>query len=140
MSKRGMHPLDQLCTSCRVRIHVGSTNDLYTHPTLLDSLAEVSGVVLGLYVSAGRPETLMSIEISDDPATVPTRLILRFKKDMFSHDEPPEYVEKNLELARKRLEDAIGAIAQTMRSVYSSTFYKGGMQELCAELEWEDLI
>ena len=137
---RGMHPLDQLCTSCRVRIHVGSTNELHTHPVLLDSLEEVSGVVLGLYVSAGRPETLMSIEISDDPATVPTRLVLRFEKDMFSYDEPPEYAERNLELARKRLEDAINVIAQTMRNVYNATSYKGGVQELCVGPEWEDLI
>ncbi len=137
---RGMHPLDQLCTSCRVRIHVGSTNDLHTHPTLLDSLEEVSGVVLGLYVSAGRPETLMSIEISDDPVTVPTRLVLRFEKDMFSHDDPPEYAQRNPELARKRLEDAINVIAQTMRNVYNAASYKGGVQELCVGPEWEDLI
>lgn len=138
---RGMHPLDQLCTSCRVRVHVGSTNELHTHPVLLDSLEEVSGVVLGLYVSAGRPETLMSIEISDDPVTVPTHLILRFDKDMFSYDEPPEYAQKNPELARKRLEDAINVIAQTMRSVYSAvSSYKGSMRELRVEPEWEDLI
>lgn len=133
-----LHPLDQLCTSCRLRIYDSASGRSYTHPTLLNSLEEVSGVVLGMYAPS-RKATLMTIELSDDPAMLPTQIHLRFDDDMFNFGE--DDAQHDPVRARKNLEIALRAIATTLRRVYEGVFgsdrvRKGGRPVLA----WEDLL
>lgn len=135
-----LHPLDKLCTRCRLRIHDSASGRSYTHPVLLDSLEEVCGVILGMYAS-NRKETVMTIELSDDPTVLPTQLYLRFKEGMFPDVEhASEYAQQDPARARATLENAIRAIAVTMRSLYDGVFGSDRVRKVQPSLAWEDLL
>lgn len=134
-----LHPLDKLCIRCRLRIHDGASGRSYTHPELLDSLEEVSGVILGLYAS-DRKATLMTVELSDDPTVLPTQLHLRFDDGMFPGIEPAEYAQQDPTLARANIENSIRAIATTLRNVYDGVFGLDRVRQAKPILAWEDLL
>lgn len=135
-----MHPLDQLCTSCRLRIYDGASGRSYTHPVLLNSLEEVSGVILGMYASHQKA-TVMTVELSDDPTMLPTQLHLRFKDRMFPDVErASEYAQQDSARSRAALENAIRAIYVTMRAVYDGAFGSDRVRKGEPVLAWEDLL
>lgn len=135
-----LHPLEKLCIRCRLRIHDGASGRSYTHPVLLDSLEEVSGVILGMYAS-DRKETVMTVELSDDPTVLPTQLHLRFKEGMFPDVErASEYAQQDPARARASLENAIRAIAVTLRNVYDGAFGPDRVRKGEPSLAWEDLL
>lgn len=135
-----LHPLDKLCIRCRLRIHDGASGRSYTHPVLLDSLEEVSGVILGTYASE-RKATLMTIELSDDPTVLPTQLHLRFEDRMFPDVErASEYAQQDPARAKAALEIAIRAISVTLRNVYDGTFGLDKVRKGEPALAWEDLV
>ena len=139
MSEEELHPLDKLCIRCRLRIHDGASGRSYTHPVVLDSLEEVSGVILGMYAS-NRKATLMTVELSDDPTVLPTQLHLRFDDGMFPGIEPPEHAQQDPTLARANIENSIRAIATTLRNVYDGVFGLDRVRQAKPILAWEDLL
>lgn len=135
-----LHPLEKLCIRCRLRIHDGASGRSYTHPVLLDSLEEVSGVILGTYVSHYKA-TLMTIELSDDPTVLPTQLHLRFEDRMFPDvQRASEYAQQDPASAKAALEIAIRAISVTLRNVYDGVFGLDKVRKSQASLAWEDLL
>lgn len=135
-----LHPLEKLCIRCRLRIYDGASGKSYTHPVFLNSLEEVSGVILGTYASH-RKATLMAIELSDDPAVLPTQLHLRFEDGMFPDVEHAvEYAQQDPARARAAFENAIRAISVTLQNVYDGVFGLDRVRKSQPELEWEDLL
>ena len=140
MSEEGLHPLEKLCIRCRLRIYDSASGRSYTHPVVLDSLEEVSGVILGLYASDHKA-TVMTIELSDDPTVLPTQLHLRFTDGMFSDvDHSYEYAQQDPARARATLENAIRAIATTLINVYDGVFGLDKVRKSQPVLAWEDLV
>ena len=135
-----LHPLEKLCIRCRLRIYDSASGRSYTHPVLLDSLEEVSGVILGTYVSHYKA-TVMTIELSDDPTVLPTQLHLRFQDRMFPDvQSASEYAQQDPSSAKSALENAIRAISVTMRNVYDGAFGPDRVRKSQPSLAWEDLL
>lgn len=129
-----MHPLDKLCTNCRVRIFDNTSNKMYTHPAMLQSLDDVSGVVLGLYAANEQKATLMSVELSDDPATVPIQLHLRFKDSMLLRSTARDVEGYSVDLTK-----FIQATSDALRKVYDGKFGMDRPRQI-QPVTWEDLI
>lgn len=134
-----LHPLEKLCIRCRLRIYDSTSGRSYTHPVFLNSLEEVSGVILGMYTPSCKA-TVMTIELSDDPTMLPTQLHLRFKDRMFPGIEPAEYAQQDPTLARANIENSIRAIATTLRNVYDGVFGLDRVRQAKPILAWEDLL
>lgn len=135
-----LHPLDKLCTRCRLRIHDDASNKSYTHPVFLNSLEEVSIVILRRYVFNHRKKTVITVELSDDPAILSTLMYLRFEDGMFSNVELSELAQQVPARARADFEDAIRTIATTLRAVYDGVFGSDRVQKAQPVLSWEDLL
>lgn len=140
MSEEELHPLEKLCIRCHLRLYDSASGRSYTHPVFLNSLEEVSGVILGMY-APNHKATLMTVELSDDPTVLPTQLHLRFDDDMFNlGGYSSDGTQRDPALARANFETAISAIATTLRAVYDGVFGLDRVRKSQPELEWEDLL